>query len=107
MTSAAMYAYDPSVCVKFGVHFTLYMKTIMNLGTEKHLKFLEPAKTMDDIGSFSLTELGHGSNVRNLLTTAIFNRERKCFVLNTPHDLAMKFWIGATANLANITVVFA
>lgn len=59
--------------------------------------------------------MGHGSNVRrlfikpysSLLTTAIFDRERKCFILNTPHDLAMKVWIGATANLANMSAVFA
>jgi len=107
MTSAAMYCYDAAVCVKFGVHFHLYAKTIMNLGTEKHLAFLERAKTMDDIGSFALTELGHGSNVRNLLTTAIFDRVKGCFILNTPDDMAMKFWIGATANLANMTAVFA
>ncbi len=36
LTSAGMYCYDPAVCVKFGVHFHLYTKTIMNLGTEKH-----------------------------------------------------------------------
>lgn len=107
LTSAGMYSYDPSVCVKFGVHIHLYAKTILNLGTEKHKPFLERAKTMEDIGSFSLTEMGHGSNVRSLLTTAVFDHEKKCFILNTPHDLAMKFWIGATANLANMTSVFA
>jgi acyl-CoA oxidase len=46
------------------VHFHLYAKTILNLGTAKHDQFLERAKTLDDIGSFSLTEMGHGSNVR-------------------------------------------
>lgn len=63
-TSSGMYSYDPAVCVKFGVHFHLYTKTIFNLGTAKHESFLERAKSLTDIGSFSLTELGHGSNVR-------------------------------------------
>ena len=27
-------------------------------------------------------------------------------MINTPDDLAMKWWIGATAELANMTVVF-
>ena len=41
----------------------------MNLGTEKHLQFLERAKTLEDIGSFALTEMGHGSNVRKYYIT--------------------------------------
>lgn len=102
-----MYSYDPAVCIKFGVHFHLYGKTIINLGTDKHRPFLERGKTLSDIGSFALTELGHGSNVRNVLTTAIFDPIKKVFILNTPTLLATKFWIGATANLANMTVVFA
>lgn len=102
-----MYSYDPAVCIKFGVHFHLYGRTIVNLGTDKHQPFLERAKVLDDIGSFSLTELGHGSNVRSLMTTAIFDKVKKCFIINTPHQLGTKFWIGATANLANMTVVFA
>lgn len=36
ITSVAMYSFDPAVCVKFGVHFSLYTKTILNLGTDKH-----------------------------------------------------------------------
>lgn len=104
---AGMYAFDAAVCVKFAVHFALYTKTITNLGTEKHRQRLERAKLLQDIGSFSLTEMGHGSNVRDIMTTAIFDADAQAFVLNTPHQLATKFWIGATADLANMTVVFA
>ncbi len=53
-----------SVSTKFGVHMALYTKTIMNLGTEKHKKFIDNAVAFQDIGSFSLTELGHGSNIK-------------------------------------------
>lgn len=42
-----------------------------------------------------------------MLTTAVYDKIKKVFVINTPNDLATKFWIGATANLANMTVVFA
>ena len=47
----------------------------MNLGTEKHKERFENAKTLKDIGSFSLTEVGHGSNVRSIMTTAIFDKD--------------------------------
>ncbi|CAD8063787.1 unnamed protein product [Paramecium primaurelia] len=107
ITSVAMYSFDPAVCVKFGVHFSLYTKTILNLGTDKHKQYFENAQTLTDIGSFSLTELGHGSNVRQIQTTAVYDKDTQTFIINTPTDLAIKFWIGATANLANMTVVFA
>lgn len=64
MFSNALYAWNPAVCTKFGVHMALYTKTIMNLGTEKHKNFIEKATAFEDIGSFSLTELGHGSNIK-------------------------------------------
>ena len=64
MMSTAVGSFDTAVAVKFGVHFHLYTKTLINLGTEKHRKYIDRAFAMDDIGSFSLTELGHGSNVR-------------------------------------------
>jgi acyl-CoA oxidase len=39
------------------------MQTIKNLGTAKHRKYLERAARLEDLGSFSMTELSHGSNV--------------------------------------------
>jgi len=54
-----------------------------------------------------LTELGHGSNARNILTTAVYDKNTKEFIINTPCDEAMKFWIGGAANTANIGAVFA
>lgn len=101
MMGNALYQWNASHCVKNGVHFYLYMKTILNLGTQKHEKFVERAADIKDIGSFSLTELGHGSNVRSILTTATYDNETNELIIHTPNDLALKWWIGATANLAN------
>ena len=101
------HAFDPCLCVKFGVHFSLYAKTVKLLGSQKHQHLYEKAARLEDIGSFGLTELGHGSNVRNILTTAHYDKKTKEFIINTPEDLAMKWWIGAVANLANKSVIFA
>ena len=49
---------------------------------------------MKHIGSYGQTELGHGSNVRGLRTTATYDKETEEFVLNTPDLLAMKWWPG-------------
>lgn len=102
-----LFTFDAAVAIKGGVHFVLYVFSIFNLGTEKHQKYIERAMEFQDIGSFSLTELGHGSNARDINTTAVYDPSTQEFVLNTPNDLAMKFWIGATADLANMTVCWA
>ena len=49
----------------------------------------------------------HGSNVRGILTEAHYDHENKEFVLNSPSKEAMKFWIGAAANVANMSVIWA
>jgi acyl-CoA oxidase len=67
-----------------GVHMNLYMQTIKNLGTEKHKPYLLKAATMEDVGSFAMTELSHGSNVQSMQTTATYDKKAKEFVLNTP-----------------------
>ena len=57
------------------VHFGLYLKTIQNLGTEIHEEILDDGARCKDFGAFGLTEVGHGSNVRGIETTATFDPE--------------------------------
>jgi len=102
-----LFTFDAATAIKGGVHFVLYVFSIFNLGTEKHQKYIDRAMDLQDIGSFSLTELGHGSNARDINTTAVYDTSTEEFILNTPNDLSMKFWIGATADLANMTVLWA
>lgn len=59
------------------------------------------------IGCFAMTELGHGSNVAGLETTATFDRESDTFIINTPHLRATKWWIGGAASSATHAAVFA
>jgi acyl-CoA oxidase len=47
--------YDAAFSIKFGVHWFLYMKTIYNLGTEKHQYLVKRAVEFQDIGCFGLT----------------------------------------------------
>lgn len=62
---------------------------------------------VSDLGCFALTELGHGSNVRGIQTTAHYDKETEEFVINSPTDLAMKFWIGGAAKSATMCVAFS
>lgn len=63
--------------------------------------------TYQHIGCFGLTELGHGSNVKGILTQAIYDHDKKEFIINSPCKEAMKFWIGAAAQLATMSVIWA
>ena len=89
------------------VNFQLYHKSIVFLGTEIHENFQKRCEESIDIGCFGLTELGHGSNVKGIDTTAHYDKETKEFIIHTPNDGAMKFWIGGAAKTSNTSVIFA
>lgn len=99
---------DYSLGIKAGVHFTLCGGTVCKLGTKKHHDTILPRlDTLDLTGSFSMTELGHGSNVMGIETTAHYDASTQEFTINTPNNAASKAWIGGTGQHGKITVVFA
>lgn len=59
------------------------------------------------MGCYAQTELGHGSDVQSLMTTATYDDEDQTFVMNTPCIEATKWWIGDLGVYANHAIVFA
>lgn len=59
------------------------------------------------IGCYAQTELGHGSNVQGLETTATWQNDEKCFRLHSPSLTACKWWIGSLGRTANHAIVMA
>ena len=62
---------------------------------------------MDIIGTYAQTEIGHGSNVAGLETTATFDKKTDEFVINTPKNTATKWWCGDMGRFSNYAIVFA
>lgn len=92
----------------YDLHASMFMKTLEEQGTpEQHKLFLERARRYEIIGCYAQTELGHGSNVRGLETTATWDAKTKTFTLHSPHLTASKWWIGSLGKAANHAVVVA
>jgi acyl-CoA oxidase len=99
--------HDLSLLVKFGVQFGLFGGSVQHLGTERHLDVLRRAGTAELLGCFAMTEIGHGSNVREIETTATYDAESREFVLHSPSETAGKNWAGNAARHATMATVFA
>ena len=92
----------------YGLHESMFLITLRDQGnSEQHEKFLKPAQQYKYIGCYAQTELGHGSNVRGLETTATWNPDDKTFTLHSPTLTASKWWIGSLGRTANHAVVMA
>ncbi|MGX1769187.1 acyl-CoA dehydrogenase family protein [Dietzia sp. NPDC055343] len=99
---------DLSVMVKAGVQWGLFGGAIANLGdAETRKKFLPSVMSLDLLGCFAMTEIGQGSDVQNLETTATFDAETGEFVVNTPTPSAEKAYIGNAARDGRLAAVFA
>ena len=99
--------FDISSSTRAIVHLGLYIDTIQNLGTAKHRNLIDRAYKFIDYGCFAMTELGHGSNVAGLETTATYDPKTKQFVFDSPKSTSAKWWIGAASKTANMAVVWA
>jgi len=92
----------------YGLHEHMFLVTLRDQGSEEqHEKFLKPAQAYKIIGCYAQTELGHGSNVRGLETTATWNSDDKTFTLHSPYLTSSKWWIGSLGRTANWAVVMA
>ena len=97
MTAHASYFFDSGFSVKCDITFFLYAKTLYYFSSSNPVQqeMARQAMNYEHIGCFGLTELGHGSNAKGVLTEAIYDHYNKQFIMNSPCEEAMKFWIGA------------
>ena len=100
--------HDISLVIKFGVQFGLWGGSVLRLGTDyHHRKYLPATAKCDLLGCFAMTEIGHGSNVRELETTATYDPATESFTLHSPTFTAGKNYIGNAGQHGTIATVFA
>ncbi|CAM3028841.1 acyl-CoA dehydrogenase [Saccharomonospora xinjiangensis] len=99
---------DLSLMVKAGVQWGLFGGAVHLLGTRRHHEQYLPDIMSGALpGCFAMTEVGHGSDVQRLRTTATYDPRTAEFVVHTPDSAAAKTYIGNAARDGRLAVVFA
>jgi len=74
---------------------------------EQRAKWETMIRDIKMTGAYAQTEIGHGSNVSGLETTATFDKERDEFVIHTPTPSATKWWPGDLGLFSTHSIVHA
>jgi len=92
----------------FGLHYVMFIPTLMGQGTiEQQAEWINRAWNLDIIGTYAQTELGHGTFIRGLETTATYDPSTEEFVLNSPTLTSYKWWPGGLGHSSNYAIVMA
>lgn len=99
---------DPSMQIKGGVQWGLFGSAILHLGNQSHHeKWLPDVMNLKLPGAFAMTEIGHGSDVASIGTTATYDVDAEEFEIHTPFKGAWKEFLGNAALHGQAAVVFA
>eukprot|EP00029_Vermamoeba_vermiformis_P011317 TRINITY_DN618_c0_g1_i1.p1 TRINITY_DN618_c0_g1~~TRINITY_DN618_c0_g1_i1.p1 ORF type:complete len:664 (-),score=192.51 TRINITY_DN618_c0_g1_i1:1215-3020(-) len=93
--------------VPLTVNNSIFLTSLKNLAADWQSDYIRQAENHELFGSYSQTELAHGSDVQALKTTATYIRETDEFEIHTPDIEAIKWWPGGLGWMSSHTIVFA
>lgn len=86
----------------------MFIPTITGQGSDEQQERLLPlCNTLQIIGTYAQTELGHGTFVRGLETTATYHAPTQQFIIHSPTQTSTKWWPGGLGKTATHAVVIA
>ena len=90
------------------LHWGMFVPTIRGQGTDAQKdEWLPKAMQLQVVGTYAQTELGHGTFLRGLETTATFDGETDEFIVHSPTLTSTKWWPGGLGKTATHAVVMA
>uniref|UniRef100_A0A0B8RV50 Acyl-coenzyme A oxidase n=1 Tax=Philothamnus irregularis TaxID=1899461 RepID=A0A0B8RV50_9SAUR len=90
------------------LHLGMFLPTLLTQATqEQQDRFFMPAWNLEIIGTYAQTEMGHGTHLRGLETTATYDPATQEFILNSPTVTSIKWWPGALGKTSNYAIVLA
>jgi hypothetical protein len=92
--SPGMARSNGALWTRFTVQYNLYAGSIVAMGTETQRKELCASQEAGGLGCFAFTEKGAGVlSGAGMETTAIYDRARQVFVINSPTASSCKNWV--------------
>ncbi|KPJ09432.1 putative peroxisomal acyl-coenzyme A oxidase 1 [Papilio machaon] len=90
----------------FMLHFGMFLPTLASQASpEQQREWLKKGSQM--IGTYAQTELGHGTFLRGLETTATYDADTEEFIIHSPNLTSYKWWPGGLAQTVNHCIVMA
>ncbi|KAM4604056.1 peroxisomal acyl-coenzyme A oxidase 1 isoform 1-T1 [Polymixia lowei] len=90
------------------LHLGMFLPTLLHQATPEQMdRFFMPAWNLEIIGTYAQTEMGHGTHLRGLETTATYDPSTQEFVINSPTVSSIKWWPGGLGKTSNHAIVLA
>uniref|UniRef100_A0A8C5KPN1 Acyl-coenzyme A oxidase n=1 Tax=Jaculus jaculus TaxID=51337 RepID=A0A8C5KPN1_JACJA len=90
------------------LHLGMFLPTLLHQATaEQQERFFMPAWNLEITGTYAQTEMGHGTHLRGLETTATYDPKTQEFIINSPTVTSIKWWPGGLGKTSNHAIVLA